>query len=53
MSAFSLKGYDLTVPEVRRNPSPAQLYEDALRSDRARVAAHGALVAYSGDKTGR
>ena len=53
MTPFSLKDYDLTVADVRRNPSPAELYEDALHSDKARIAAQGALVAYSGDKTGR
>lgn len=53
MTPFSLKDYELTVADVRRNPSPAELYEDALHSDKARIAAQGALVAYSGDKTGR
>ena len=53
MTPFSLKNYELTVADVRRNPSPAELYEDALHSDKARIAAQGALVAYSGDKTGR
>ncbi len=50
---FSLAAYDLTVADVRRNPSVAALYEDAVRADGARVADLGALVAYSGDKTGR
>jgi phosphoenolpyruvate carboxykinase (ATP) len=53
VTPFSLKDYELTVADVRRNPSPAELYEDALHSDKARIAAQGALVAYSGDKTGR
>lgn len=54
MPPFSLKDYDISVADVRRNPSPAQLYEDAIRGDRgARIAHEGALVAYSGDKTGR
>ena len=53
MTPFSLKDYELAVADVRRNPSPAELYEDALHSDKARIAAQGALVAYSGDKTGR
>jgi len=53
MNAFALNNDFLTVADVRRNPSPAQLYEDAILYDKARVAAQGALVAYSGGKTGR
>ena len=53
MPGISLKEYDITVADVRHNPSPAELYEDAIRSDKARVASQGALVAFSGDKTGR
>ncbi|MGL6074263.1 MAG: phosphoenolpyruvate carboxykinase (ATP) [Fimbriiglobus sp.] len=53
MMPFSLKDYDLTVADVRRNCSAAELYEDGLLSDKSRIAAQGALVAYSGDKTGR
>jgi len=54
MPAFSLNEYDITVGNVIRNPTPAQLYEDAIRFDPgARIAEGGALVAYSGEKTGR
>jgi phosphoenolpyruvate carboxykinase (ATP) len=54
MSAFSLKEYDLHVAEVYRNPVPALLYEHAIRLDvREKIARGGALVAYSGAKTGR
>lgn len=53
MPNISLREYEITVADVRRNPSPAELYEDALRTDNARIASQGALVAYSGDKTGR
>jgi len=54
MPAFSLNEYDITVGSVIRNPTPAQLYEDAIRFDPgARIAEGGALVAYSGEKTGR
>ncbi len=53
-SDFSLQAYGITVADVRRNVAPAKLYEEAIRHDRdARVADSGALVAYSGDKTGR
>jgi phosphoenolpyruvate carboxykinase (ATP) len=54
MPRFSLHDHDITVETVYRNPSSAQLYEDAIRFDRAdKIADSGALVAYSGEKTGR
>jgi phosphoenolpyruvate carboxykinase (ATP) len=54
MSDFGLKDHDLHVAEVHRNPPPALLYEHAIRYDiNEKIAASGALVAYSGPKTGR
>jgi phosphoenolpyruvate carboxykinase (ATP) len=54
MPAFTLKDHDLTVAAVHRNPAPALLYEHAIRFDsNEKIAASGALVAYSGPKTGR
>jgi phosphoenolpyruvate carboxykinase (ATP) len=54
MPAFDLQLHGITVEAILRNPTPAQLYEDAIRFDRgARLADSGALVAYSGEKTGR
>ena len=55
MSAkFDLSQYDLHVSEVHRNLHPSALYEHAIRHDpRALIADNGALVAYSGSKTGR
>jgi phosphoenolpyruvate carboxykinase (ATP) len=51
---FDLKPHGITVGDVRRNPTPAELYEDAIRHEpESRIAANGALVAYSGEKTGR
>ena len=39
---------------VRRNLPPPTLYEEAIRHDPStRIADSGALVAYSGEKTGR
>ncbi|KAJ2723745.1 Protein kinase C-like 1 [Coemansia sp. Benny D115] len=41
-------------PKVRRNLSPAQLYEDALRYEPGTaISSTGALIARSGKKTGR
>ena len=44
----------LRVERVLRNLSPAGLYEEAIRHESgASIADSGALIAYSGDKTGR
>jgi len=54
MSGFNLREHDLTVSEVHRNLPPSVLYEHAIRHDKdASIAENGALVAYSGAKTGR
>jgi phosphoenolpyruvate carboxykinase (ATP) len=51
---FTLEEYGLTVPEVYRNLPPCRLYEHAIRFEKdACIAVNGALVAYSGKKTGR
>lgn len=52
--AFTLREYGLTVEVVHRNLAPSALYEHAIRYEKgARIAENGALVAYSGTKTGR
>ncbi len=54
MSDFSLAAYGITVEDVRRNLAPAQLYAEALREDAdSALSDTGALIAYSGAKTGR
>ncbi len=54
MSQMDLKAYGITVADIRRNVPPSQLYEEAIRFDAGtRIADSGALVAYSGMKTGR
>jgi phosphoenolpyruvate carboxykinase (ATP) len=54
MGSLSLAEHGITVADVRHNLSPARLYEEAIRfDDRASIAFNGALVAYSGEKTGR
>src|SRR5689334_22655688 len=53
-ASFDLSGHGLTVPEIHRNLPPSALYEHAIRDDKdASIAENGALVAYSGVKTGR
>jgi phosphoenolpyruvate carboxykinase (ATP) len=54
MNQFNLNNHELTIGEVHRNLPPSSLYEHAIRYDQdASIAANGALVAYSGAKTGR
>ena len=51
---FDLKCYKIDVETIHRNLSPADLYQDALRYEEgATLSDKGALIAYSGDKTGR
>ena len=51
---LNLQEYGLTVAEVHRNLPPSSLYEHAMRHEKdASIAENGALVAYSGAKTGR
>ena len=54
MAAFNLSEHGISVAEVHRNLPPSRLYEEAIRFDPGtRIADSGALVAYSGSKTGR
>ncbi|MEM6458640.1 MAG: phosphoenolpyruvate carboxykinase (ATP) [Planctomycetota bacterium] len=51
---FSLADYGIDAKNVFRNLAPASLYEEAIKHERgASIAVSGALIAYSGDKTGR
>jgi phosphoenolpyruvate carboxykinase (ATP) len=51
---FNLKDHGITVAEIHRNLPPSALYEHAMRYEKdASIAELGALVAYSGVKTGR
>ena len=52
--SFSLRSHGITVEDVRRNLAPAKLYAEAIRHDpNCAIADSGALIAYSGAKTGR
>jgi phosphoenolpyruvate carboxykinase (ATP) len=54
MNSLDVRQHELTVTEIHRNLPPSVLYEHAIRYDReATIAENGALVAYSGEKTGR
>ena len=51
---FDLKRHKISVAEIHHNLRPSSLYEHAIRFDKdASIAENGALVAYSGAKTGR
>jgi phosphoenolpyruvate carboxykinase (ATP) len=51
---FDLKDHEITVASIGRNLPAARLYEEAIRYDAdSSIAESGALVAYSGAKTGR
>ncbi len=54
MSTFDLSAHGLTVKTVLRNAPPCTLYEEAIRYEPGTtISDTGALIAYSGDKTGR
>jgi phosphoenolpyruvate carboxykinase (ATP) len=54
MSTLDLKRHGITVADIRRNLAPAELYAEAIRDDpESAIADSGALIAYSGAKTGR
>ena len=54
MGQINLEQYGITVQDVDRNPAVAKLYADSIRNEaHSVIAASGALIAYSGEKTGR
>jgi phosphoenolpyruvate carboxykinase (ATP) len=54
INPFNLEDHGIAVAEIHRNLPPSALYEHAIRYEKdASIAENGALVAYSGVKTGR
>ena len=54
MAEFSLEQHGIEVSRIIRNASPSVLYEAALRDEGgSAIASSGALIALSGEKTGR
>lgn len=52
--SISLEKYDIHVEKVIRNAAPSRLYEHGLRNEPGTaISATGALIAMSGEKTGR
>jgi phosphoenolpyruvate carboxykinase (ATP) len=53
-ASFDLTQYGITVGDICHNLSPALLYTEAIQGDvKCTIADTGALIAFSGDKTGR
>jgi phosphoenolpyruvate carboxykinase (ATP) len=50
---FSQAGFDMSKIHLRRNAPVSQLYEDAIRNEGAIISSSGALINFSGKKTGR
>jgi len=54
MNTIDISKYGLDSKNVLRNAAPARLYQDAIRYERgSAISDNGALIAYSGRKTGR
>jgi phosphoenolpyruvate carboxykinase (ATP) len=50
---FSHSSFDMERIQLKRNAPVAQLYEDAIRNEGAIISSSGALINFSGKKTGR
>ncbi|MFC1758620.1 phosphoenolpyruvate carboxykinase (ATP) [Planctomycetota bacterium] len=54
MSNSQIEALGISVEDIVRNAAPSELYEEGIRRDAgAAISSLGALVAYSGTKTGR
>ncbi len=51
---INLSQYGINTAQILRNPSPARLYQEALTHEKgSAISSSGALIALSGEKTGR
>jgi phosphoenolpyruvate carboxykinase (ATP) len=50
---FSQAGFDMDKIHIKRNAPVAALYEDAIMNEGAVISSNGALINFSGKKTGR
>ena len=53
ITMFSKAGFDMGKVSLKRNCSVAELYEEAVRKEGAVISSSGALINFSGKKTGR
>ncbi len=50
---WSQAGFDMDRIQIKRNAPVSLLYEDAIRNEGAIISSSGALINFSGKKTGR
>ena len=50
---YSQAGFDMDRIQLKRNAPVSLLYEDAIRNEGAIISSSGALINFSGKKTGR
>lgn len=53
LALFSQAGFDMDKIHLKRNASVAELYEEAITKEGAVISNTGALINFSGKKTGR
>lgn len=53
VKTFSEAGFDMDRLSIKRNSPVAELYEEAIKKEGAVISSNGALINYSGKKTGR
>lgn len=53
ITMFSKAGFDMDRIQIKRNSPVAQLYEEAMKKEGAVISSSGALINFSGKKTGR
>ncbi|KDN40601.1 putative phosphoenolpyruvate carboxykinase [Tilletiaria anomala UBC 951] len=53
LDLFSQAGFDMDKIHLKRNASVAELYEEAITKEGAIISSNGALINFSGKKTGR
>ncbi|WFD32129.1 phosphoenolpyruvate carboxykinase (ATP) [Malassezia sp. CBS 17886] len=53
ITMFSEAGFDMDRLQIKRNSAGAALYEEAIKKEGAVISSNGALINFSGKKTGR
>ncbi|WFD00837.1 phosphoenolpyruvate carboxykinase (ATP) [Malassezia yamatoensis] len=53
ITMFSKAGFDMDRIQIKRNSAVAKLYEEAIAKEGAVISSNGALINFSGKKTGR
>ena len=53
ITMFSKAGFDMDRIQIKRNSAVSKLYEEAIAKEGAVISSNGALINFSGKKTGR